>query len=256
MSSLSSTSDASSRATDPRVQRIIRSDSFAGSNRPLKRAPSFGGSSRNSLDSVAMSIDHSTKDSDVTSSDEEEKTRTRKAKKARTKATSPTPFPATPLMSPHPSKVQQRPKPKLATKASPVTSKPTSTVKSPESASPHPAKRRATVKRNLSILGPELPNPQPNLEPPASVIPTYSPPRSLSSTLGSNSPYHLNQIPAFSPGTTSPATSRPLRRSKPSASIPRLAPARIIAFGDISPTSPEKPGAAAGLGLGSAFQLN
>ncbi|THH28325.1 hypothetical protein EUX98_g5870 [Antrodiella citrinella] len=261
MSSLSSSSDAS-RAPDPRVQRIIRSDSFAGSSRPLKRAPSFGASSRNSLESVAMSVDNISKDSDVTSSDEEEKMRSRKAKKARTKSSSPTPPPETPFISPAPRKVQQRSKTKVkpATRTPPVASgSPTSATTSPEVASVRPTKRRANVRRNPSILGPELPNPQPNLEPPASVIPPYSPPRSPSVASGFNSPYNLTRIPTLStgiPSTPSSSTSRPLRRSKPSAPIPRLAPARIIAFGDIPPTSPEKPGAGAGLGLGSAFQLN
>ncbi|TCD64907.1 Transcription factor iws1 [Steccherinum ochraceum] len=259
MSSLSSASDAS-RAADPRVQRIILSDSFAGSSRPLKRAPSFGNGSRNSLDSNAMSVDHSTKDSDVTSSDEEEKMRSRKAKKARTKAASPTPPATASLMSPPTSKTGQRPKAKAPSRPSPPSkppSKVSNTPKSPESVVPgRPTKRRANVRRNPSILGPELPNPQPNLEPPAAIPGLRSP------AVGVNSPYNLTRIPAFSPAAgppaspTSPTSPRPLRRSKPAAALPRLAPSRIIAFGDIPPTSPEKPGAGSGMGLESAFQLN
>ncbi|KAH8100822.1 hypothetical protein BXZ70DRAFT_1000093 [Cristinia sonorae] len=256
LSSLSSCSSDASRATDPRVQRIIRSESFAGSSRsPLKRAPSFGTRSRDSLDSVAMSVDRANKDSDVTSSDEEEKLRSRKSKRARTKAASPTPPPMTPLMSPATTKAQPRTRAKVTSKSPPVSAKSPTVPDTSKSPSLRPTKRRANVRRNPSILGPELPNPQPKLEPPASIITPYSPPRSPS-TVESPNPYFLTHIPTFSPGPAPPSTTRSLRRSKPSVTIPRAAPSRIIAFSDIPPTSPEKPGVGTGLGLGSAFQLN
>jgi len=261
VSSLSSSSDIyASSALNPRVQRIKRSETFSGSApcspRSLKRAPSFGASSRNSMESVTMSID---RDSDVTS-DEEEKVRSKKAKKARTKAPSPTQLsPSFPLTSP-----------------AKVVNRPTATAKTPSSraskAAPYPAtkpsktssvqsstKPRMTLERNPSMLGPELPNPQPTLPLPATLRSTRNSGRQLP-----KSP----DLPRGSPMCASPATRIPtlsspqtpgtksLKRTKASIPTSRRPPARKISFGSLAPSLEDQciSGGAA-LGLGSAFQL-
>ncbi|KAJ3479525.1 hypothetical protein NLI96_g8992 [Meripilus lineatus] len=258
ISSLSSASDQFSLSSvEHKMRRIKRAETFSVSEafaRPLKRAPSFSASSRGSMESVAMSIDFNARDSDVTS-DEEEKIRyRRKTKKARTKATSPPPtrIPLTP------SKPGRLSTPTNVTPSATPISKATPTNRdSRSSAVKASAKPRANLKRNPSILGPELPNPQPNLEPPASIRAAYSPyPKPFkvvrSPSQVPESPYSLTNVPPTTPQTQ---PTRTLKRTKASASLNRRAPARKISFGSLAPPVEEPVVGGAGLGLGSAFQL-
>ncbi|KAL4243813.1 hypothetical protein ABKN59_010712 [Abortiporus biennis] len=256
---LNSTNSGSNRCpVDPRVQRLKRAETFSGSSpflasRSLKRAPSFG-SSRNSLDSSVMSVDFSSKDSDVTS-DEEEKLRGQKAKKARTKASSPTPTsPPTTTISPLPSSPMKRASRSRPTNKSPSKNTFKGSPSIPTSKPTGPMKRKANLRRNPSIIGPELPNPQPNLPPPASNrSPHY---RSGFSSPSPKEGLHFAS-PALAPPATpsSPAAPKSLKRTKPS-SMARRAPARKISFGSLLPVVDDhRLGGGAGSGLGSAFQL-
>ena len=240
------------------MRRIKRADTFAGSaafptSRPLKRAPSFGASSRGSLESIAMSIDfNDARDSDVTS-DEEEKVRRRKAKKARTKASSP-PHTSIPLTPSKP--IRQSTPTNVAPSVSVSKGTPTAKEHKPAALN-RSAKPRANVRRNPSILGPELPNPQPNLEPPASIRSAYSPyPKPIkvvrSPTRTTDSPCSLMNATPTTPQTQ---PIRSLKRTKASTALSRRPPARKISFGSIIPPAEDVVGAGAGLGLGSAFQL-
>ncbi|THG96234.1 hypothetical protein EW026_g5566 [Hermanssonia centrifuga] len=271
ISSLSNTSDQYQMPViNPSVQRLKRSDTFGGSTlypTGLKRAPSYGGSSRNSMESVAMSIDFNARDSDVTSSDEEEKLRSQKAKRARRKITSPTPT-SPPMSSPMPISPV---KPILRSKVVPMTPsdavKGAQTGKSGKTMQTRLLKPKANLQRNPSILGPELPNPQPNLEPPATIrssrttrtprtLPdtpsrmSVSPPDNRSTVPAS--PYNLTHIPSISP-----QSSRTLRRSRAIAPLPRAPLARKISFGSLAaPVEQGRAGSGTGLGLASAFQLH
>ncbi|KAI0078747.1 hypothetical protein K474DRAFT_1706147 [Panus rudis PR-1116 ss-1] len=244
----------------PRPRRLRRADTFTSSalctpSRHLKRAPSFGTSSRNSRDSAAMSVDFSTKDSDVTSSDEEEKLRTKRAKKARTQAASPIPHSQT---STQPSSAQRKKSSKTSTAKS--TSQPSTSSKGSAAAAPSkPSKPRANVKRNPSILGPELPHPQPTPKSPAAAprSPVKSTrPKVLTSPSSSGPTSPRDPSLLGSPVQTPPKT---LRRTKGSVHPSRRAPARKISFGSILPATeednPAATGTGCGLGLGSAFQL-
>ncbi|KAJ3554496.1 hypothetical protein NM688_g3077 [Phlebia brevispora] len=225
-SSMSNDSDQfMAPSINPSVRRLRRSDTFAGSTlfpTGLKRAPSYGGSSRNSLDSVAMSIDFNARDSDITS-DEEEKLRTNTTGSA-------------------------------------------SAGKSENSDNKRPQRKKSSFQRHSSILGPELPNPQPTPQSPAPVRVSrtpYTPSHNTGSPVAPaspavysmpmpSSPYNLTHIPSVS---VSPQVPRTLRRSsRPIAPLPRTAFARKISFNNI-PTSPGE-GAGSGAGLGSAFQMH
>ncbi|OBZ72164.1 hypothetical protein A0H81_07638 [Grifola frondosa] len=241
-------------AADTRVHRIRRVDSYAGSvlyppGNPLKRAPSFGAASKRSSD--AMSIDLSNRNSDATSSDEEEKLRSVKAKKARVKVSSPTPTRIlSPLSSPEksrlPRKLAHQP-PNKSSKAG-VTAKPT--TDSPARRSTRP---RANLQRNPSILGEELPMPQPNLPLPATVrstprVKTRKSPKTYSPT--DTTPGGAAQSPALA------QQPRSLRRTK-GPNPTKCTVARKISFGSLaSPVGEENIGRGAGSGLGSAFQLH
>ncbi|KAI0734340.1 hypothetical protein BC629DRAFT_1585892 [Irpex lacteus] len=259
-----STSSMSSTASDQpilmAVRRIRRSDTFVGSCLPrgLKRAPSFG-SSRNSLESVAMSIDFDAKASDATSSDEEEKMRSRKAKRARRKISSPAP--ASPIAAQSrtlPSTGSQTVRPKVLSNPTTKRAKATSTLSTADGA---PSSRpKASLQRNPSILGGELPAPQPNVEPPAVArashrvrgsrhdiyqlidTPVHSP--------MAVSPYNMTEIPPVTPQSTSAP-----RRTRRTAPLPRASLARKISFGNLTAPQEESHGAS-GLGLDSAFQMH
>lgn len=255
-------SSASDQPVPVTVRRIRRSDTFAASTlgpHGLKRAPSFGNSSRNSLESVAMSIDFDAKNSDATSSDEEEQMRTRKAKRARRKASSPVPM--SPVASP---KVNTTVRAAQRTKATPKSAGSSANkCIQPSTEQPRSSRSKASLQRNPSMFGAELPAPQPNLDPPAVVRANQktrvvtqeamllpgSP--SMHSPIPS-SPYNLAHIPPMTPHDRQ---SKTLRRSRPTAPLPRVSLSRKISFGNLAPTQEESSGAA-GLGLGSAFQLH
>ncbi|KAI0690152.1 hypothetical protein BC835DRAFT_1407602 [Cytidiella melzeri] len=259
-----STSSLSSTASDQPIlmalRRIRRSDTFAGSSfspRGLKRAPSYGNSSRNSLESVAMSIDFDAKASDATSSDEEEKVRARTIKRARRKLSSPAP--ASPIASPRvvPPAGKQMARPKAISILAPNRIKP---------ATPGPAEKttsrlRANLQRNPSILGGELPTPQPNAEPPAVVrashrlrVSRHDIYQAFDSPVHSPmdiSPYNMSHIPS----ATAQSPAKVTRRSRPTAPLPRTSLARKISFGTVAAAPGESVGAS-GSGLGSAFQMH
>ncbi|KAH9928272.1 uncharacterized protein B0H18DRAFT_1117957 [Fomitopsis serialis] len=242
MSDMSNSSDSFVMpAVDPRMQRIKRTESFAGSmlygpGQGLKRAPSFGALSKRS--SGAMSL--SGRDSDATSSDEEEKLRSMKAKKARVKTASSASPPTSPVKSPEISRTRKPPK-----------SSPAKTSRSSkDTPARRPAKPRANIQRNPSILGGELPQLQSSFEPPT---PSRRTPRADRQT------HHLSPKSPDAPAvestvTATPASSKALRRTKGSK-LPHCPVARKISFG--SPGSPtEKSGSpSAGASLGSAFQM-
>ncbi|KAI0091242.1 hypothetical protein BDY19DRAFT_991814 [Irpex rosettiformis] len=258
-----STSSMSSAASDQHilmaVRRIRRSDTFAGSSclsRGLKRAPSFG-SSRNSLESVAMSIDFDAKASDATSSDEEEKMRSRKAKRARRKIASPAS--GSPIISPRviPPVGVQAVRPKVASNTATKRTKPPALSSADKALSSKP---KANLQRNPSILGGELPAPQPNVEPPAVArashrvrISRHDIFQPLDSPINSPmdiSPYNITHIPPATPQSASVP-----RRVRPTAPLPRTSLARKISFGTLAEHKEESHGAS-GLGLGSAFQMH
>ncbi|KAF9648717.1 hypothetical protein BDM02DRAFT_3096049 [Thelephora ganbajun] len=251
-SSLSSSSDPVSLYPDnPRVQRMKRADSFATSatSKSLKRAQSFGSNSNRSSLSDTMCIDGS-EAKGVALTPELSGNRPAKRSKKRSRPMSPTT--ATPAPA-------ETPAEKSATK--PSVAKPKSTkdlrdlgLGSPMVISPaihsSPAhntrsatKLRANVRRNPSILGGELPFPQQT--PPAPQAIAISPPSSRM-TIVSDDTHSLN----FSPGSP---THKSLRRVKATTFGVRPI-ARKISFGAISEENCE-PHGAAGLGLGSAFQL-
>lgn len=243
MSDMSNSSDSFIMPTiDPRMQRIKRTESFAGSvayGKGLKRAPSFGAASKRS--SGAMSL--SGRDSDATSSDEEEKLRSMKAKKARMKTPSPIASPTSPIKHPDAFKPQRNPQ-KSPTAKTPRSSK--------DIATRHPTKPRANVQRNPSILGGELPHLQSSLEPPTPIRRT---PRSarLTTHLSPKSP---DATPLESAFFATPASAKSVRRTKGSR-LPNALIGRKISFG--SPASPTEDGrnpfSDAAHGLESAFQL-
>ncbi|EMD34025.1 hypothetical protein CERSUDRAFT_117538 [Gelatoporia subvermispora B] len=252
-SSMSNSSDSYvAPAVDPRVQRIKRTESFGGAllygPSSLKRAPSFGATSRRS--SGAMSIDLNGKESDVTSSDEEEKLRSIKAKRARVKAISPTP-PASPAIA------TEKPQTPRKTHAQP----PRTPVKAVAETPRRTLRPRANLQRNPSILGPELPQPQHTIAMPAT--PRYATrsegrrPRKTPKPLETpNSPLK-NSLPSQnSPIVVQTPQSKGLRRVKGSR-LPQRQLARKISFGSLVPQDEEntEPGVGAGFGLGSAFQM-
>lgn len=281
-SSMSSTSDDPFiQPIIPRVRRMKRAETFTSSSlynplRSLKRAPSYGDSARNSLDSNSMNVDYKAKDSDATSSDEEEKLRSKKAKKARTQASSPTPtVPSTPasLKPPTRSKVAPSKLPmSKATKTPSTTSKPSSKPLSSSAMSKSTSKSKTTGhKRNSSLLGPELPNPQPTPVMPSSI---HSPrPMKLAGSKIVATPSTINSMamtpPVSSPVGKSPGVQTPPRSlqrrhkgtttvTSGSSAIPRRGLARKIEFGSLMPTAEEEnipTNGGGGLGLGSAFQL-
>ena len=230
LSSISNSSESyiQQPGADPRVHRIKRAESFAGSalyppGSPLKCAPSFGVISKRSSD--AMSVDHSNR-SDVTTSDEEEKLRSKKAKKPRVKASSPTPPATSPTTSPTKPKQLRRTTKQI--------------IKHSSAASmdcPHRSSRPKTDTKcpNSHLFGPELPTPTPHIS-------------------------SLRYIPhACGPAPQTPAPSSaprktPRRTRGPSGRAPV---GRKISFGSlVAPQEAENAGFGAGLGLGSAFQLD
>ena len=248
LSSISNTSDSfiPQPSVDPRMQRIRRTESFAGSalyppGSPLKCVPSFGSLSKRNSD--AMSVDFSNR-SDVTTSDEEEKLRSKKAKKQRVKASSPTP----PSLSPPASSPVKSKQLRRSTK--PI-AKPTSqgNLKDPVRRTP---RQKFNLQRNPSILGPELPSVASPLPEPRRVPPTPSPARPARKlpTHGSKMPSR-NTPPCQSPSPTSP---QKMRRSK-GPSLGRSAVGRKISFGSLPTTQEEPARPAGGLGLEDAFQL-
>jgi hypothetical protein len=179
--------------------------------------------------------------------------RCRKAKRARRKASSP--VPVSPIV---PSTVVA---PAARTKAAGnTTTKRTKTTVSSTTEKTSSARPKANLQRNPSILGAELPAPQPNVEPPAvarasqrvrvSRQETYQP---LDSPVHSPmviSPYNITHIP---PAT--PQSAKPLRRARPTVPLPRASFARKISFGALATQNEENHGAS-GLGLESAFQMH
>ena len=258
MSSLSSNSDQPAAISTNSMRRSETYTSSVFRTPGIKRAPSFG-SSRNSMESVAMSIDFNARNSDATSSDEEEKLRAQNAKRARRKAASPTL--ASPLASPtiptsptksalHPRAVPKTPS-KLPTKVMPP-------GKDGKPSQSRTSRSRANLQRNPSIFGPELPNPQIVPPSPASTRVVRSTTHVLPRTPASpavyravpSSPYNITAIPPVTPQSTKPS-----RRSRPTAPLPRASLARKISFGDLMATD-EEVGGGSGAGLGSAFQLH
>ena len=251
-SSLSSSSDPATLYPDnPRVQKMKRADSFAASAVPksLKRAPSFGSDSNR-----ASFVDTMNVDGDVARGvpPTPDNSGHHPAKRSRKLSRPMSPTTATPAPAQTPAK-------KSITKPSPVKPRSAKGVRdlglgSPMVISPathsSPAhntrsatKLRANVRRNPSILGGELPFPQQT--PPVPQHIAMSPPSSRMS-IGDDDARSLN----FSP--TSPVH-KSLRRVK--ATTFGMRPiARKISFGTISEENCE-PHGAAGLGLGSAFQL-
>ncbi|CCM00116.1 uncharacterized protein FIBRA_02143 [Fibroporia radiculosa] len=258
MSDMSNSSDSFILPVlDPRVQRVKRADSFAGSRvygpgQSLKRAPSFGTIPKRS--SGAMS--QSGRDSEATSSDEEEKMRSMKAKKARVKAASPTPLPtSSPSVSPEKPKSRRKSHQETVNK-SPRANKETSARRT--------TKPRTNLKRNPIILGGELPHPQPDRNPPTTRDSLRTDNFNLLHTsrigdlLTARGPHAL-EVP-MTPGTPStPQVPRgkSLRRTG-GAKLPSRTIARKISFGSMIAPAPEaygEPGSGFGLGLDSAFQL-
>lgn len=248
LSSISNTSDSfiPQSGIDPRVQRIRRAESFAGSalyppGSPLKCVPSFGSLAKRSSD--AMSVDCSNR-SDVTTSDEEEKLRSKKAKKARVKASSPTPpSPSSPAVPPVKSKQLRRTTKQISKTPSHGT---------PKDSSRRPSRTKVTTQRNSSFLGPELPiitsqapelrrslpTPSPAVRP-SRKLPTIkaSPSRGMS----------VCQTPA-------PSSPKTLRRTV-GPSLGRSGVGRKISFTSLPAAQEEDPVLGAGLGLEGAFQL-
>lgn len=257
MSDMSNSSDSFILpALDPRVQRVKRAESFGGAmlfgpGQSLKRAPSFGATSKRS--SGAMSL--SSRDSDVTSSDEEEKLRSMKAKKARVKATSTTPPPSSsPVHSPEKHRLQRKANQQ-------VSSKPAKNSK--ESSARRSSRPKANLQRNPSILGGELPQPQSHMDPPKIRTPrianTHKTDRSLKTADTAPTPGPVSRVLDFSPMSTTPSESqnKPLRRSK-GAKLPQRSIARKISFNSLTTSAVEEninPSGGNGL-LGSAFQLH
>ena len=254
MSSISSSSDSYGQpVVDPRLQRIKRSESYCSpAHSPphaLKRAPSFGATSRRS--SGAMSVDLSNRDSDVTS-DEEEKLRSLRAKRSRLKPSSPigSPVALAPPLPATPEKVKGQKKLGKAAGIKPVKPAAVDTPMKVDTPPPRRSTRlRKTVQRNPSILGGELPQPQPDLLPPALRSPTPSKAHkrtrsngsatssatSPSQTRGSGtllSAYNLSQIPAITPHQS---PGRLLRRTRGAEQL-RGALGRKISFGSIAPS--------------------
>ena len=202
-----------------------------------------------------MSIDFDAKASDATSSDEEEKMRSRKAKRARRKISSPAP--ASPIVSPkivQPAGVQTV-RPKIASNTTAKRTKLSTLVDKDPSSKP-----KANLQRNPSILGGELPAPQPNVEPPAVARASHRVRASrhdiyqnLDSPVHSPmaiSPYNITHIPPATPQSASG-----LRRPRPTSHLPRASLARKISFGTLAAHEEENHGAS-GIGLESAFQMH
>ncbi|KAI8969498.1 hypothetical protein BD414DRAFT_525812 [Trametes punicea] len=249
-SSISNSSDSFVEpAIDPRVQRIRRAESFAGSalygpGSPLKRAPSYGSiSKRHSSD--AMSVD--------CSNHEEEKLRSKKAKKPRVKASSPTPPPTgSPVASPSQGRPLRR-STRTILKTSPTAS--SSTAKD----TPRRASRpKANLQRNPSILGPELPPivAQPSLPPLMS--PCSSPIKSRSSRRTPVPPSPGSRLTKSLSVAQTPvsASSRQTSHRSKGPSLASGAVGRKISFGVPANATEEITGPGAGFGLESAFQLD
>lgn len=250
MSTLSSESD------EPLVlstHRARRSETYTGSALcppSIKRAPSFG-SSRNSLESVAMSIDFNAKNSDATSSDEEDKLRNQNAKRARRKASSPTLAPPSESPAPASSHKRARIAPKTPSKV------PISSGQGGNQSQNRASKPRANLQRNPSIIGPELPNPQ---RTPQSPVASRTRSGGSAASRRPDSPVVYSAVPA-SPYTlasippVTPSPHRSSRRNRPTAPLPRTSLARKISFGSLM-SGVEETSGGSGAGLGSAFQLN
>ena len=255
-SSISSGSDEFFHSLNASPRKLRRSDTFAGSAlfpSGLKRAPSYGGSSRNSctsLESVAMSIDFDAKDSDVTS-DEEERLRSKKVKRARRNEASSTPTPSAAAAS---NLASPAPKPTPRSKASKIPA-PQVSVKNDENVEKRVTKKKTTFQRLSSIIGPELPNPQPTPASPARAPTrrkTETPVRTAElsiSPMHITSPYNITHIP-----TVSPQASKGVKRSRTAAPLPRANLARKISFTNLAASSDDHAGS--GAGLGSAFQMH
>ncbi|KAI0775162.1 hypothetical protein BD413DRAFT_471475 [Trametes elegans] len=247
ISSISNSSDSYGQpAVDPRVQRIKRAESFAGSapygsGSPLKRAPSYGAISKRHSDT--MSVDGSNR-SDVTSSDEEEKLRSKKAKKPRVKASSPTPPPATsPVPPPEKGKALRRTTRTVA--PSPPSGRPSTAKDTP---------RRPKITIQPSMFGPELPHvavPSPS---PRFMSPTPSPVKIRSLRRPTAASSSSSPATQDTPVAATPSSRKPSRRSK-APSLASGALGRRISFGALAHHEGEE-NTSLGLSLGSAFQLD
>ncbi|OSD06632.1 hypothetical protein PYCCODRAFT_1360420 [Trametes coccinea BRFM310] len=254
-SSISNSSDSYAEpAVDPRVQRIRRAESFAGSalygpGSPLKRAPSYGSISKRNSD--AMSVDCSNR-SDVTSSDEEEKLRSKKAKKPRVKASSPTPPPAaSPVVSPEKGRPLRRSTRTIV--KTPSTTTPPSSNDTPRRAT----RPKANLKRNPSILGPELPPIAAQPSPARLLSPSPSPVKVRLSRRTPMSPSPASPSPRHTPTVTqTPMSSASRKTSRRKVPLPAGAVGRRISFGLTNASAGENAGPGIGLGLESAFQLD
>ncbi|KLO08929.1 hypothetical protein SCHPADRAFT_916825 [Schizopora paradoxa] len=236
------TSTDASRLTVPKVKRSesFSSPSFNGLGHSLKRAPSFGTLSTRSTrstkshDSSRMSVDdqkenspHIHQELDIyPSSDEEEKHRHKKVKKLKTSVeASPTIDKGRRTRS-----GSRATLPKAASSAtlkSTSTATPTSTVRSKKSS-------RAKMPKASVLFGAELPHPQPEPSPPATLM----------------SP----AAPVFLESLMTPApNNRTLRRVK-TTNFPSQMSRRISFSNLIPPVEEETTGQ--GSGLGSAFQMS
>ncbi|TFK92686.1 hypothetical protein K466DRAFT_480222 [Polyporus arcularius HHB13444] len=262
LSSISNSSDSYIQQpdVDPRMQRIKRAESFAGSalyppGSPLKCAPSFALMSKRSSD--AMSVDCSNR-SDVTTSDEEEKLRTKKAKKPRVKAASPTPTcPAPTCLSPPPSFT----KAKQLRKANKQLPKPPSSGGTKDT-SHRSSRPKANLQRNPSILGPELPCASPAPRSEASPCKPPSPRSPKKTHVCPNPVESLHKtaarwMSAMSATPSSPSCSGDFMcRRGYRSSLNHAGVGRKISFGDLAaPQEEENMALRDGESLESAFQL-
>lgn len=195
---------------------------------PLKRAPSFSASSIR-----AMANARESQTSPYPSSDEEEKLRTKKAKKPKLKPSLPSSPSTTDVDSPPPSQTTSKSRRSAPSSKSGSNNTSNKTV-TPTTTNPvksTPKKPRANLQRNPSILGGELPRPQPMLPP---------------------------QVPSTRPQLPLPNSATPGRRiRRMRATSFAREPARRISFGSLVASPEDHHHGAANFGgdLGSAFQL-
>ncbi|THH04605.1 hypothetical protein EW146_g10137, partial [Bondarzewia mesenterica] len=156
-STLSNSSDVHALPLyDPLAKSIRRTDSYGSLRQPLKRAPSYGVPKKPEPSTVQQ------RDSLTDpSSDEEEKLRAKTAKKARKQSDLPSSSIKLSTIPDSDAARKSAPR-KMAPKSSTVSKAPAQKPAGPQT---RPTLHRANLQRNPSILGPELPHPQPNLEP-------------------------------------------------------------------------------------------
>lgn len=318
---------------NPRVQHIRRSGSFSSmsagsdssSNRPPKRAPSYGKRTTESDSSSSANLSDMTKvesdyvfvqrhrkdsSSSTASSDEEEKARSKNAKKARRHDPTPPPpsLPCSPDVEPPKTKpfavlrrkievgpllakaLPQLPKAPESPRRAPAP--PAPPTPSPAPAPTHapqqqpPTRSRASMQRNPSFLGPELPHliaasatGRQRFSGCPSSFRTQTP--GGTSLLEPTSPTLVRKRERVTARATPPGallaaaavaaadaadadvnSSRRLRRVKgtvtnppPQSRLAHAGPARRISFGSMAGATEDGAAPASTLDLGSAFQL-